>query len=491
MPKLLSLRRLSKLPPAMLPRYNPDVLVPGIIHIGCGVFHRAHQALYTELALAAAPGDWGIIGANLHHRQARDLLLAQNGLYTVLEQGPQASTATLIACLHDLVFAPEDATRLPYLMAQPPIKLVSLTVGENGYCRHPLTGELDLAHQDIVHDLEHPMVPVSIVGTLVAGLRARRLVHGEPITILCCDDLPRNGVILKNLVIAFAERSDHDTAHWIARNVAFPSSVAERLAYPADAAALAEVRTLIGMEDAAAVSAEPFKRWVIEDNFAAGRPQWEAGGAELVADTVPYEQMKLRLFDAACSMLGYLGHAAGDEHIGQTMADPASATLLRRFLDEEAAPALPQPAVYDLTAYKAQVLARLTNPHLAYRCDRIVADGSQKLPQRLLDTVRNNLEKGRSVQFAALAVAAWMHYAGGVDKNGAVTDVKDAMADSLRTTAQEDATHVVDRLLRIERIFGDDLPRNAVFRTALIRALETLRRDGSRRTVAEWTQTAI
>ena len=307
MSKLLSFHTLSGLPAAMRPPYDPATLIPGIIHIGCGAFHRAHQAVYTEQALAAAKGDWGIIGASLRQPQVRDQLHAQNGLYTVLEKGADGTKATVIGCMRDVVFTPEDATRLPYLIAQPNIKLVSLTVTEKGYCHHPATGALNFDHPDIVHDLEHPMVPLSTVGVLVAGLRARRLVHGLPITILCCDNLPHNGRVLKGLVMAYAEEIDPETAKWIAGNVTFPSTMVDRIVPATTAETLAEVQALTGLQDKAAVWGEPFKQWVIEDNFAAGRPQWEAGGAEFVADVAPYEEMKLRLLNGSHSMLAYLG----------------------------------------------------------------------------------------------------------------------------------------------------------------------------------------
>ena len=488
MPKRLSLHTLSRLPAAMRPPYDPATLIPGIIHIGCSAFHRAHQAVYTEQALVAAKGDWGIIGASLRQAQVRDDLLAQNGLYTVLEKGADKVGVAVIGCMRDVVFTPEDPTRLPYLIAQPNIRLVSLTVTEQGYCHDPLTGLLDFSHPDIMHDLEHPTVPISTVGVLAAGLRARRLVNGQPITILSCDNLPRNGRLLQRLVTAFTEKTDHETVRWIADNVTFPCTMVDRIVPATTAATLEEAQKLTGLQDKAPVWTEPFKQWVIEDNFAAGRPQWEAGGAEFVADVAPYEEMKLRLVSGTQSMLAYLAYLAGYEFIYQAMADQVFATLARRFMAEEAAPALAMPQGYDPARYQAQLLKRFANRHLPHHCYQIAMDGSQKLPQRLLATVRVNLEKGGSIQFAALGVAAWMRYVGGVDESGLPIGVQDPLAESLRAAAQGEAAAIVDRLLQVKPVFGDDLPRNAVFRTALIRALETLQKDGSRRTVAAWTQ---
>lgn len=475
----------------MRPPYNPAELVAGIVHIGCGAFHRAHQAVYTELALAAAPGPWGIIGASLRQPQVRNQLLAQNCLYTVLEKGSDGSRATVIGCLRDVVFTPEDTTRLPYLIAQPNIKLVSLTVTEKGYCRDLLTGALDFSHPDIKHDVAHPMVPLSTVGVLVAGLRSRRLGHGQPITILCCDNLPDNGRVLKELVMAFAERVDPKTAEWIVGHVTFPGTMADRIVPAATDATLAEARALLGFQDKAAIWSEPFRQWVIEDNFAAGRPQWEAGGAQFVDDVAPYEAMKLRLLNGSQTLMAYLGWLAGYEFINQVIAEPAFATLVRRYMVEEAAPTLSIPAGVDLAAYQEQLLGRFSNPYLPHRCDQIAIDGSQKLPQRLLGTVRDNLTKGGSIQFAALGIAAWMQYVGGVDENGMPIAVEDPLAAQLQAAASVDAESAVDGLLKLAPVFGTDLAGNAVLRTALVMALTSLRTAGSLRTVAAWAGTGI
>jgi fructuronate reductase len=482
----LSLQSLAALPRAMQPTYDPATLKPGIVHIGCGAFHRAHQAVYTEQALRASYGDWGIIGASLRQAGVRDQLRVQDGLYTVLTKGPQHAAAKVIGCMRDIVFAPDEPTRLPHWIGKKEIHIISLTVTEKGYCIDPATRALDFSHPDIRHDLASTDRPVSAVAVLVEGLHARRHAHGQPLTVLCCDNLAHNGQVLKDLVLAFAHAMDADTARWIAANVTFPSTMVDRIVPATTPATLAEVQQLLGLRDEAAVWGEPFSQWVIEDNFAAARPFWEAGGAELVSDVKPYEDMKLRLLNSSNSMLAYLGYLAGHEYIYQVMQDPAYATLVRRFMSEEAAPTLTMPPGVDLQSYQAQVMDRFSNRNLPHRCYQIAMDGSQKLPQRLLNTVRDNLAAGRSIHFCSLVLAAWMRYVSGIDETGKAFTVQDPLADVLRAAAAGEAASAVDRLLGVRAVFGEDLPRSAAFRNALIKALDHLQHAGSRNTAAAW-----
>jgi fructuronate reductase len=488
MQELLSLSALPRVARAARPRYDPAALGSGIVHIGCGAFHRAHQAVYTEQALAADYGNWGIIGASLRQQSASDLLRAQNGLYTVLTKGKAETSAMVIGCMRDVIHTPSDPTLLPMVISAPEIRVVSLTVTEKGYCLQPSDGTLDFSHPDISVDLRRPHIPVSAVGTLFAGLHARRLAHGRPLTVLCCDNLQHNGQLLKRLTLAFADAVDTGTARWIADNITFPDTMVDRIVPATTASTLAEARELLGMEDRAAVWGEPFKQWVIQDNFAADRPLWEAAGAQLVPDVTPYEQMKLRLLNSSNSLLAYLGYLGGDEYICEAIRAPGYADLTRRFMTEEAAPTLAMPPGQDLAAYQAQLLERFANSALPHRCYQIAMDGSQKLPQRLLCIVRDNLAAGRSVRFSALIVAAWMRYVGGMDEAGKPIAVQDPMASQLREAAQGDASSVVDRMLALHSVFGEDLPRSAIFRQELVKALGCLQRDGSRRTVAAYVE---
>lgn len=486
MTQSLSLSTLGRLPPAIRPHYEPVTLRAGIVHIGAGAFHRAHQAVYTEEALATEYGDWGIIGASLRQQGLSDTLRAQDSLYSVLTRSEAGSGLRVIACVRDVIHTPSDPRRLSALIASAQIKLVSLTVTEKGYGFDPATRSLDFARPDIARDLRTPHVPASTIGTLFAGLHARRIAHGRPLTVLCCDNLQHNGRLLRHLVLAYAEQVDGTTARWIEAQVAFPDTMVDRIVPATTPATLDEVEERLGLRDNAAVWGEPFMQWVIEDAFASERPYWEAGGAQFVPDVKPYEDMKLRLLNSSNSLLAYLGYLAGCDYVYEAIALPGYAQLVRRFMQEEAAPTLSMPPGQDLAAYQERLIERFGNTALPHRCHQIAMDGSQKLPPRFLAIVRDNLAAGRPVRLSALAVAAWMRYVGGKDENGKPIAVQDPLANQLQAAAQGEAAGIVDRLLDMRAIFGDELPRCERFRSELIAALERLQQIGSRAAVMEY-----
>lgn len=486
MTQSLSLSTIGRLPTAIRPNYDPVALRAGIVHIGTGAFHRAHQAVYTEEALVAEYGDWGIIGASLRQPGVSDMLRAQDSLYGVLTKSAAGSGVRVIGCIRDVMHAPSDPQRLPSLMASPQIRLVSLTVTEKGYGHDPATLSLDFTRPDIARDLRTPHLPASTIGTLFAGLHARRLAHGRPLTVLCCDNLQHNGRLLRRLVLAYAEQVDGTTARWIEAQVAFPDTMVDRIVPATTPATLDEVEERLGLRDNAAVWGEPFMQWVIEDTFADERPRWEAGGAQFVADVKPYEDMKLRLLNSSNSLLAYLGYLAGCDYVYQAIALPGYAQLVRRFMQEEAAPTLSMPPGQDLAAYQDRLIERFGNTALPHRCYQIAMDGSQKLPPRFLAIVRDNLAAGRPMRLSALAVAAWMRYIGGTDENGMPIAVQDPMAQQLQAAAQGEASGIVDRLLAMRSIFGEDLARSEAFRDELVAALDRLQQRGSRAAVMEY-----
>jgi fructuronate reductase len=491
-PHRLSLGCLTALPPAIArPGYDVSGLTRGILHLGIGAFHRAHQAWYTDAAMASAGGAWGIVGASLRGAGMRDNLVAQDGLYTLVEKGGAQTRRRVIGAVRDVVFAPDDPSRLPRLIADPNIRIVTLTVTEKGYCHDPASGRLNLAHPDIVHDLAHPGAPVSTIGILVAGLTQRHRAGGAPITLQTCDNLPHNGATLRGIVLEFAARADTATAAFIEREVAFPNSMVDRIVPATTGALIAETAAALGVMDAAPVQAEPFSQWVIEDTFAAGRPAWDRVGVEFVADVAPYEEMKLRLLNGSHSMLAYLGYLGGFEYIWQVMRDPDYVALMRRMMRDEIAPTLALAGRYDLDAYQASIVERFANPALLHRCEQITMDGSQKLPQRLLGTIRANLAAGRPFRRLALAVAAWMRFVTGVDEHGKAINVRDPLADVLKARASAvggDPRAIADALLGVEAVFGTDLPQAASFRDEVGSALATLMQDGARKTVQGYAQ---
>ena len=386
---------LGGLPEAVTrPAFDPGALSIGIVHLGLGAFHRAHQAIYTDEALAHARGPWGICGVSLRSPDARDRLAPQGGLYTAVERGARGVARRIVGSVREALFLGDDRGLIDARLASAATRVVTLTVTEKGYCHDPATGRLDLAHPDIAHDLAHPGSPVSVVGLLVRAFEARRANGAGPLTVVCCDNLPHNGRVLRELTLAFAEARDAALARWIESNASFPSTMVDRIVPATTAADIADNDAAIGLHDAAPVVFEPFRQWVIEDDFVGPRPRWEAAGAQLVRDVAPFEAMKLRLLNASHSAFAYLGSLAGHAYIHDVVAQPSFAAYMRRFMEDEVSPTLVVPAGVDLAAYRDALVERFGNPALPHRTRQIATDGSQKLPQRLLSTARDESRRG-------------------------------------------------------------------------------------------------
>jgi fructuronate reductase len=484
----LDLSTLDNLPPAVdTPKYDPRGIGIGIVHLGIGAFHRAQTAVFSDDALAVERADWGICGVSLRSPDVRDRLVPQDGLYTAVEKSPAGTRRRIIGSVREVLFLGDqrDAIRTRLLEAE--TRIVSLTITEKGYCHDPSTGRLNPAHPDIAHDLAHPHEPRSAIGLIAGALDARRLSHGRAFTVLCCDNLPHNGALVRGLVLAFAELRDPALARWIAGEASFPSTMVDRIVPATTEADIADNDLALGVHDAAPVMHEPFKQWAIEDSFVDGRPAWDRVGAELVADVAPYEAMKLRLLNGSHSALAYLGFLSGREFIYQVVADPAFDAYMRRMMEREVAPSLKVPQGVDLRSYQDALVQRFKNPALPHRTQQIAMDGSQKLPQRLLGTVRDNLAAGRPIDLIALAIAAWMRYVGGVDEQGREIAVADPLAGEFKRLSAKhrgDPAAWVRALLGIQAVFGDDLPADDRLVAKLIRWLGALVADGAQRTVA-------
>jgi fructuronate reductase len=483
----LSPAALETLPAAVeRPAYDRAATRIGVVHLGIGAFHRAHQAVYLDDRLAAGEPDWAICGASLRSPDTRDALGPQDGLYTLAVRSGAGERLRVVGSVRQLLVAPSNPEALLQAMSDPAVRIVSLTVTEKGYCHDPATGTLREDHPDVVADLAHPREPRSAPGYLAEALRRRRAAGLAPFTVLCCDNLPANGRTVHTVVSRFAELVDPDLGRFVAGEVAFPSTMVDRIVpatTDADRAAIAES---LGVQDAWPVMTEPFTQWVIEDRFGAGRPRLEDSGATLVGDVAPYELMKLRLLNGSHSTLAYLGYLAGYETVSDVMADAAFARLVRGLMDEEVTPTLPVPPGADLAGYKRSLQERFANPALKHRTWQIAMDGSQKLPQRLLGTIRDRLAADAPFRRLALGVAAWMRYVSGVDEGGRPIDVRDPMSARLRALADE-AGPVADRLapalLGVGEIFGD-LARDPRFAAPVTEALRRLLAEGAKRTVA-------
>jgi fructuronate reductase len=467
----------------ILPGFDREKLRVGVVHLGLGAFVRAHAVLYTDEVLAQEPGPWGFAGVSLKRPDQRDRLAPQGGLYTALQRGPEGVSARIVGCLKAVLVAPEDPEAVVAMMADRSARIVSLTVTEKGYCHDPATGLLDEHHPDIRHDLENHGEPRTAVGVIVEALERRRSNGVGPFTVLCCDNLPHNGRLVSGLVRDFAALRDGGLAAWIETHGAFPSTMVDRIVPAATEADLDAAFAATGLWDAAPVTHEPFRQWVIEDHFVDGaRPSWDRAGAQFVEDVAPYEHMKLRLLNGAHSALAYLGYLAGCETIGDAVAAPALRAYVTALWRDEIIPAVPAPPGLDLGDYAGDLLERFSNPAIRHRTWQIAMDGSQKLPQRILSTVRDRLAQGRPIPLLALAVAAWIRYVGGVDEAFRPIDVRDPLADRLRAAldgAGPDPAARVEAVLGVEAVFGPDLPRSPVFVEAVTAAYARLLAQGA------------
>jgi fructuronate reductase len=492
--KRLSRTTLAALPSSIArPAYDPQRIGVGIVHLGIGAFHRAQTAVYSDDALALEQGDWGICGVSLRSPDVRDRLAPQDGLYTAVEKSPAGIRRRVIGSVREVRFLGDERREIHERLIAPSTRIVSLTITEKGYCHDPATGELNFSHPDIVHDLADHEHPVSAVGLIAGALDARRRARQEGFTALCCDNLPHNGALLRDLVQSFAEAREPALAHWIRDHASFPSTMVDRIVPATTAADVDENDAALGLHDSAPVVHEPFKQWVIEERFVAGRPAWERAGAQLVDDVAPFEAMKLRLLNASHSAFAYLGFLAGCEFIYQVAARSEFARYMRRLMAEEVTPTLELPRGVDLPAYQAALLERFRNPALPHRTQQIAMDGSQKLPQRILGTVRDNLAAGRSIELLALAVAGWMRYVSGRDESGREIKVSDPLAGEFARIAAErsgDASGLASSLLALRQVFGDDLPADPRFAGSVTAWLNELFTHGAARTVARAVQEA-
>ena len=452
----------------------------GVLHLGIGAFHRGHQAVFTEDAAAATGDDgWGICGVTQRSATVADQLLPQDCRYGVLEREPGSTSLRVVGQVADVLFPARDADRLAARFADPDVRVVTLTVTEKGY-RRGGDGRLDRTAATVQADLAGG-APRTAVGLLARGLQHRAAASDAPVTVLTCDNLTGNGRVLAGLVGDFcaalpAGEGDR-LADWIARRVTFPSSMVDRIVPATTDADRADAAALLGLTDEGLVVAEPFRQWVIQDTFAAARPAWERAGAQLVPDVEPYEQLKLRMLNGTHSMLAYLGALAGYATIAEAVADPELADAARHLLTEDVAPTLVAPPGVDVADYGRTVLARFANPALRHRTVQVAMDGSQKLPLRLLGTVRDALAAGRSPRWATRAVAGWMAYvASGPSRDGAPLPLDDPIADRLRTAVAGASAPraVVTALLGVTEVFPVELAEDAWFRDTLTEELADL-----------------
>jgi len=466
------------------PAYDRTQLKTRMVHIGFGAFHRAHQALATD-KLAAQGSDWGYCEVNLNSGTLIQALRQQDLLYTLTEMADESLHTRVIGVVTQALHGKGDGIEAVIeAMSQPEVAIVSMTVTEKGYCYMPSSGKLNPDHPDIVHDLANPTEPRSLPGLILAAIIRRRQRNLPPFSVMSCDNMPENGHVTRNVITQLAERHSTELADYIQTHITFPSTMVDRIVPAMTDAAFDTLAARLGSRDPVAVEAEPFFQWVIEDNFVNGRPAWENAGAELVSDVLPFEEMKLRMLNGSHSFLAYLGFLAGYEHISDCMADASYRQAARALMLQDQAPTLRTQGV-DLEAYADSLIARYENRAIKHRTYQIATDGTQKLPQRLLDSARWHLRKGTSCDFVLLGVAGWMRYVSGVDEQGQSIEIRDPLKDQLADIVanSEEGAARVKALLGLNAVFGDDLLKETVLVSRVTELYLQLVQQGARATV--------
>jgi mannitol 2-dehydrogenase len=485
-PLRLAAATLGRLPPRVrVPTYDRSIVQPSLMHIGVGGFHRGHQAVYLDDLLETTRNpEWGCCGVGLLEQDARmrDVLRAQDCLYTVLERDPAGDEARVIGSIVEYLHAQEGRDLVLSRLAAPGCRIVSLTITEGGYYLNEATGGFNDAHADIVHDLAHPQAPRCSFGYLVEALDRRRRAGAAPFTVLSCDNIEHNGTTARRMLLAFAERRDPALARWIAEHAAFPNCMVDRIVpatTPGHRAVLAEE---FGIADAWPVGTEPFRQWVIEDRFPGGRPAWDLVGVQMTGDVSPYEKVKMRLLNGSHQAMCYIGMLLGHEFAHDAIADPGIRRLVQRVMDDEVTPLLSSPPGIDLAGYKRTLVERFANPTIGDTLARIGTDGSARMPKFVLPSIAEQLERGGPIDCLCFTVASWFQYLAGRDDRGRPLTVVDAMRDRLVAAASQ-AGDAPDALFGLGDLVDDALAQSPRFRGKVADVLRSFRENGCRSTL--------
>lgn len=476
-----NLGAISEYVPAL--EYNPQSLECGIVHMSVGGFHRSHQAVYLNNLLGLFPDNWMICGIGLlpGDKDHIEALNQQDNLYTVLERSANEDVARVVGSMKEALHAPSNPARVLEKMAQPEIKILSLTVTEKGYC-YDKSGNLDQKNKNVQADLATPDKPVTALGYIVTALKMRKESNVAPFTVMSCDNLPGNGDLTRKLVLQFAQLIDKDLAQWISDEVCFPNAMVDRITPVTTQDTVDLVRDKFLIEDQWPVVCEDYIQWVLEDKFNNGRPPLEEVGVQLVEDVEPYEKMKVRLLNGSHSALSYLSYLMGYREVDAAMADPLMSKFVRLYMDEDITPCVPDVPGVDLDAYKDKLIERFSNPAISDQVQRLAEDGSQKIPNAILPCIAYQLEHGGSIKYAALALAGWFRYLGGVDEDLQAIEIKDPLADKLTSRIKVDPrspTHI----LGLAEVFGTELPINPAFVKEVKAAMDSLHEKGARKTL--------
>ena len=474
-----NLARLS--PEVQTPAYERSSIARSIVHIGVGGFYRAHQAVYLD-DLLQQPGheEWGYVGVGLlpHDARMRDAMLSQDCLFTVVERSANGERPRVIGSVLDFLYAPDGPEAVIERMADSACRIVSLTITEGGYYINQGNGEFDAVHPDIVYELVHPGQPRCSFGYLAAALDRRRRRGLAPFTIMSCDNLQNNGDVAKKMLLAFTALYDPALSAWLTEHGAFPNSMVDRITPATTDEHRDLLKNKFALDDAWPVMTEPFKQWVIEDHFPGGRPAWELVGAQMTADVLPYEKMKLRLLNASHQALCYIGMLLGYEYAHEAMADAHIRKLVESMMEIEVTPLLPEVQGIDLSAYKKTLIERFSNPAIRDQLSRIGTDGSARIPKFVLPSVREQLARGGPIKLLSFVVACWFRYLTGSDDLGRPMPLNDPLSDKLREHAIRGGADA-SVLLSLGELFGE-LSDSQVFLDNLNEALRSLYGQGAR-----------
>lgn len=471
--------------------YNRHILKPRIVHIGFGAFARAHQAFVLDALHRQQHGsDWGYwaVYLNSDYRPAIDQWAQQDFLYSVMEKNHLQQTLTLCGTLLGASDRHDGIAPIIKRLASPETEIISLTITEKGYCLDA-NGRLDQQLAVIQTDLQQPKTPVSAIGVIVAGLLKRQQQHMPGLTILSCDNIAANGHQCRQAIMDYAALVDNRLPKWIANHVSFPNTMVDRIVPAMSDDALATLKhDLGGVCDSQGIICEPFLQWVIEDDFVGQRPAWEHfPNVVLVDDVTPYETLKLRLLNGAHSFLAYLGYLGGYDTIAETMQNPDYRRAVKHLMADEQATTLTPVANVVIDDYIEALLTRFENPALQHRTAQIATDGSQKLPQRLLDSAAIRIRQQEAITYIALGIAAWMIYVSGCDERGLPIAVADPLAGQFKQLADNAASDsdYIDAMLAVDSVFPATLAQHRDFRQAIRHAFFTLKSHGAKQTLAQ------
>jgi len=483
----LSNATLSALPPGIAaPGYDRSKLTPGIVHIGLGNFHRAHQAVYLDDLFALGEGhDWALIGAGVRAPDAamRDTLLTQDCLSSVIELAPGNHSARVIGAMVDFVEVAAGNAPLIAAMSQPNIRIVSLTVTEGGYYIDPNTGTFSPDHPDIRADAANPAAPNTAFGAIIAALKARRAKGIAPFTVMCCDNVPHNGHVTRDAVVGLARLFDAELADWIYATVAFPNSMVDRIT-PATGDRERKMAADLGLDDAAPVTCESFRQWVIEDKFPSGRPALEKVGVTFTPHVDKFETMKIRILNGGHAIIAYPGGLNDIHFVHEDMADAQIRAFLNRVLTAEILPIVPEVPGQNLNDYKALIIERFSNPEVADTVRRLCLDGSNRQPKFIIPSIRDRIAAGGSFEGLVLLSALWCRYCYGTTESGAVIEPNDPNWDRLVAVSKA-AKERPAAWLEMEDIYAE-VGRNPAVIESFTAALTAIWARGSRAVIAEY-----